>query len=383
MDSPRPLIESDVVLPFDVASLPPPAQKALAPNAPAPLKMLAAKGVIPGVGPADLLTVVVCLAQSDDAQVKAAATGTLAAIPPPLLEGALRADLPGFVIDALAERLGDKEEVLVRLLAMPRIEPQTLENLASRATERMGEIIATNEALLLKHPQVIERLYMNKAVRMSTSDRLLHLAVRNGIELGFPAFKEAAAAIQNELIPEPTEEPTYDDLLFRETEKIADHLHTEHADEDVCESNDEGEEVVKSKFVPLYAQLAQMTITQKIRRAMLGSSSERMLLIRDTNRLVAEAAAKSPRMTESEATLVASSRAVSEEVLRIIALNRDFTKNYQVKLNLVMNPRTPFTFASRLVPHLRENDLRTLARSKNVPSAIAVAARQQLMRKQK
>lgn len=383
MDSPRPLIESDAVLPFDVTSLPPPAQKALSPNAPAPLKMLAAKGVIPGVGPADLLTVVVCLARSDDAQVQAAASGTLDAVPPPVLEGALRADLPGFVIDALAERLGDREAVLVRLLTMPRIEAETLENLASRATEKMGEIIATNEALLLKHPRVIERLYMNKAVRMSTSDRLLHLAVRNNLELGFAAFKEAAAAIQNELIPEPTEEPTFDDQLFRETEQIANSLHPERDDEDVCESNDEGEEVVKPKFIPLFAQLAQMNVTQKIRRAMLGNGTERMLLIRDTNRLVAEAAAKSPRMTESEATLVASSRAVSEEVLRIIALNRDFTKNYQVKLNLVMNPRTPFTFASRLVPHLRETDLRTLARSKNVPGAIATAARHQLMRKQK
>ncbi len=88
-------------------------------------------------------------------------------------------------------------------------------------------------------------------------------------------------------------------------------------------------------------------------------------------------------MTEAEAVLVASSRAVSEDVLRVIAMNRDFTKNYQVKFNLVSNPRTPFTFASRLVPHLRDGDLRTLARSKNVPGAISTAARQQLLRKQK
>lgn len=383
MDSACPLIESGHVLPVDPSALPPAAQKALAPTAPAPLKMLAAKGVIPGVGPADLLTVIVCLSLAEDAKVAAAASQTLEAIPPPLLEGALRADLPAPVVDALAQRVGDKEDVLVRLLAMPRIDVQTLESLASRATEKMGEIIATNEALLLEHPQVIERLYMNKAVRMSTSDRLIHLAVRNGIELQFPAFKEAAAAIQNELIPEPAEEPNYDDQLFRQTEQISNSLQPGPAEEDVCEPNDEGEEVVKQKFIPLFAQIAQMTVTQKIRRAMLGNGTERMLLIRDTNRLVAEAAAKSPRMTESEATLVASSRAVSEDVLRIVAMNRDFTKNYQVKLNLVMNPRTPFTFASRLVPHLRDGDLRMLARSKNVPGAITTAARQQLMRKQK
>ena len=70
-----------------------------------------------------------------------------------------------------------------------------------------------------------------------------------------------------------------------------------------------------------------------------------------------------------------------DDVLRIIANNRDFTRNYQVKLNLVNNPRTPFTFSSRLVPLLRDNDLRALDRSKNVPSAVKTAVKQQLMRK--
>jgi hypothetical protein len=73
---------------------------------------------------------------------------------------------------------------------------------------------------------------------------------------------------------------------------------------------------------------------------------------------------------------------VGEGVLRIIAQNREFTRNYQVKLNLVSNPRTPFSFASRIIPHLRESDLRSLARSKNVPGSVAKAVKQQLSRKQ-
>jgi hypothetical protein len=87
-------------------------------------------------------------------------------------------------------------------------------------------------------------------------------------------------------------------------------------------------------------------------------------------------------MNENEAARISASRAVSDEVLRIIALNREFTRSYQVKLNLISNPRTPFSFASRLVPHLRENDLRSLAKSKNVSGAISQAVKQQLLRKQ-
>jgi hypothetical protein len=125
-----------------------------------------------------------------------------------------------------------------------------------------------------------------------------------------------------------------------------------------------------------------MTVSSKIRRATLGNSAERLMLIRDSNRLVAAAAAKSPRMREHEAVRISASRAVSDEVLRILSMNREFTRSYQIKLNLATNPRTPFTFASRMVPHLRDADLKKLAKSKNVTGAIATAVKQQLMRKQ-
>lgn len=343
------------------------------------MRMLAAKAAMLGVQPGDALTLVVALLGAEDPSISAQAHATLDALPPHVLEGALRAKLPAPVIDVLAERYGQDETVLPRLLGMADISTETLERLALRATERIGEIIATNEVLLLAHPSVIEKLYMNRAVRMSTADRLIDLAVRNGIELAFPAFKEAALAIQNELIPEPTEEPTYDDLLFRQTESVS--QETEAQDEDVCDADEEGKEQVKEKFLPLFAQIQNMTISQKIRRAMLGNGAERMLLVRDTNRLVAEAAAKSPRMTEPEAVRISASRAVSDDVLRVIATNREFVRSYQIKLNLVANPRTPFTFATRLIPHLRENDLKNLSRSKNVPANVVTTVRQQLLRK--
>jgi hypothetical protein len=91
--------------------------------------------------------------------------------------------------------------------------------------------------------------------------------------------------------------------------------------------------------------------------------------------------ASSPLLTESEAERMAASRHVMDDVLRIIAQNKDFTRSYKVKLNLISNPKTPFTFAARLIPHMRDNDVRALSKSKNVPQAIQTAARQQMDRK--
>ncbi len=354
-----------------------PARKVLSEGAPLPMKMLGAKGVVPGATPPDAISVVVALSQSDDPRVAEAALATLRAPPRPLLEGALGATLQHAVVVALAQHHGRDPQLLPLLLHQEALDEQALCELSARADEACGELIATNEALLLQFPAAIEKLYMNKLVRMSTADRLIELAVRNHVELDFPAFRLAAQAIMNQLIPEPTDEPTFDDLQFRETDRKSLELQTAE-EEDVCERDDEGKERIVEKIVPLYKQLQDCSITQRIRRAMLGSSTERLLLVRDNNRLVAEAAAKSPRMTENDAARIAMSRAVSDEVLRIIANNRELTRSYQVKLNLVANPRTPLTFSARLLPHLRQNDLRALAKSKNVPGAIRKAALNQL-----
>jgi hypothetical protein len=366
---------------IDTADLPAPAQRMLSPGAPAPLKAMGAKGIAPGLKPEAIVTLICAFVLGPDAALAQVARETLENLPSPVLHGALAAELQGPVLELLAEAQHADSAVVSRLLAARHVTSFALEIVAEKATESIGELVAASDSVLLRFPRVIERLYMNRRVRMSTADRLVDLAVRNKIELDIPAFKQAAAAIANQLIAEPTEERTFDDELFRKAEEIAREVGEIAADEDTHEANEKGEEQVSDKFQPLYAQLAQMTISQKIRRATLGNGTERMLLVRDTNRLVATAAATSPLLNESEAARIAASRSVIDDVLRIIAKNKDFTRNYQVKLNLVGNPRTPFTFSSRLIPLLRDNDLRTLSKSKNVPTAIQTAVRQQLARK--
>jgi hypothetical protein len=357
-------------------------QKVLSDGAPLPVQMMAARGVIPGAKPHEIVIVISVLAGREDEKLRETARTALGKLPPPILNGALAADLPGSVIALLASLYTNQHEITEQLLRMPRITGPALELMAAGADERTGELIATNEELMLKHPVVIEKLYMNKRVRMSTADRLIELCVRNKIELSIPAFKEAALAITNELIPEASEEPTFDDVLFKETQEAAAKLALDD-DEDTHEIDDEGVEKVKPKVVPLYARMAEMTVSQKVRCATLGSAAERLLCVRDPNRLVAAAAAKSPLLKEPEAVQISASRAVSEDVLRLISMNKDFTRNYQIKLNLVSNPRTPFTFAARLVPMLRESELKMLSKSKNVTGAISTAVRQQLAKKSK
>jgi hypothetical protein len=344
---------------------------------------MAARGIAPGLKPDEALAVLAVLSESEDQAVAPLAIETLHKLPLPLLSGALAGRLPPGVLALVAPLFAKDIVWMEKLLAHPDMPPHAVAVVASMANEAVAELVATNEERLLACPEIIEKLYMNKAARMSTADRILEFAVRNHIELkGIPAYKEAALAIGQQLIAEPTPEPTPDDILFIETDAAATATPIDPAKEDTHRLDEEtGTEVVDDRFLPLHARLGKMTISQKIRRAMLGSASERLLLVRDSNRLVSQAAIKSPSLQENEVARISASRTVSEDVLRIIALDKVWTRSHQIKLNLVQNPRTPFAFSAKLVTHLREHELKALARSKNVTGAIAQAARQQLSRR--
>jgi hypothetical protein len=336
----------------------------LDPATPAPLRQMAARGMAPGLKPGEALTVVAMLAESADEAVATAARATLDRLPAPLLNGALAGDLPPGVLAVIAPRFASNQGVMEKILGHAAMPTQAVVAVAAVASEAVAELVATNEQRLLENPEIIEKLYLNKSTRMSTADRILELAVRNNVELkGIAAYKEAATAIGMELIAEPADEPSPDDLLFKEVEAAAKEI-----------DDDPEVEKVLQKF-------SDMTISQKIRQATIGDATARGLALRDSNRLVSSAAIKSPKIQENEVVRVAANRSVSEDVLRIIATSQEWTRSHQIKLNLVQNPRTPFTFVSKLIGHLREAELKALAKSKNVSGAVATAARQQLSRR--
>jgi hypothetical protein len=369
--------------PVDTAKLPAPAQRILDAKSPPPMRQMGAKGIAPGLKPHEALTVVALLAESTDEAVAATARATLEKLPAPLLSGALTPDLPAGVLDVIAPRYAADVAIMEKILALPQIAMATVATVAAKASELVAELLATNEERLLKNPAIIEKLYLNKATRMSTADRIIELAVRNKMDLsGIPAFKEAASAIAEELIVEPSAERNFDDEQFLKTEQVAQATAFDVTKEDthiVDEAT--GEEIFQNGIKPLYAQLADLSISKRIRRAQVGSAAERMILVRDSDRRVAVAAIKSPMVQEAEVARISASRAVSEDVLRAIANDREWTHNHQIKLNLVTNPRCPFAFASKLIAHLRDHELKSIARSKNVTGAVAQAAKQQLQRK--
>jgi hypothetical protein len=126
-------------------------------------------------------------------------------------------------------------------------------------------------------------------------------------------------------------------------------------------------------------RIAAMNVAKRIALAMKGTREERAILIRDPNRIVTAAVLSSPKMTETEIAGIARMANVSEDVLRTIANNRAWLKNYAVAVSLTKNPKTPVALSMNLLSRLNEKDLRMLSTDRNVPDVLRVTARKKIV----
>ncbi|MGA8366361.1 MAG: hypothetical protein ACLQMT_08645 [Candidatus Acidiferrales bacterium] len=124
----------------------------------------------------------------------------------------------------------------------------------------------------------------------------------------------------------------------------------------------------------LTQKVAHMNVVQRLTLALKGGRSERMLLIRDPNKLVQRCVLQSPRLTESEVESFAAMSNLSSEILRSISLTRIFMKSYAIVRNLVNNPKTPLDVSLHLFPRLTATDLVKLTANKNVNDTLRSSA---------
>ena len=122
-------------------------------------------------------------------------------------------------------------------------------------------------------------------------------------------------------------------------------------------------------------RLADMTIPQKIKLALFGDATCRALLISDPNKVISLAVLRNSKINPGEAEDFAKNANLSDQVLRDIAANSTWTRSYKLKLNLVMNPKTPQDVSLRWLKHLNAFDLKRVSKSRNIPQLITSTAR--------
>ena len=117
-------------------------------------------------------------------------------------------------------------------------------------------------------------------------------------------------------------------------------------------------------------RIMRMGVKDRVKLGMKGDREARNILIRDPNRLVSSAVVNNPRISEQEIEGIASMRSLSEDILRQIASNRQWSRSYGVMHALVRNPRTPIANSLTIMSRLQLRDLTALSKNRNVSDAV-------------
>ncbi len=146
------------------------------------------------------------------------------------------------------------------------------------------------------------------------------------------------------------------------------------------EAADQGNEGTKRKL-NLNQMVLKMSPAQTIKLALTGAKDARGLLIRESSKIIALSVLANPRITLGEVEFFAKSQNLSEDVIRKIGSNAEWTRRPTVASALVYNPKTPVGISLVFIPRMSERDLGLLEKSRNIPEAVRTAARSTLIKK--
>lgn len=389
---------------FEVNSTNPVVKAIIEGKAPPPAKLAAARGILP-LPQNDLLEVLVALATDADAELAENARQTLTAQDDTVLQSALQSnEIAPRVLDYFAERDALLTTIYETILTNPKTPPATIVKFSRNTTSGdLLELISFNQQLLIQTPAIIDAIIANpyrtaEAERRAQETKREFFEKERGAqqianELRAQGKEAAAEFIEKSDFAETLDEGgvSLEDAIF-----LAEHIEVFDSEiddswlsldliEELYEETEEQREAIVNKIlgelkveedsvsgerISTISRILRMNMKDRMRLAMKGDREARTILIRDPNRIVAQAVIQNPKITENEVEKIATMRTVPEEVLRLIAINRNYARNYVIMHKLAQNPRTPISNVLTILTRMQLRDLIAMSKNRNVSDAV-------------
>lgn len=377
--------------------------------APRPAQIAAARGILP-LPQTDLMEILVAFAgKADDAELSSAARQTLDAQEAGEIENIVKSvDVAPTVLAFFAERENLPHAVYESILASPKTPDQAIVRFAREtASGELLEIVALNQQLLIKTPAIIDAIMANpyrtaEAERRASEIKREFFQKERGArqiagELRAQGKDAAAEFIEKaEFADSLQETSSASNLSYEDAILLAEHIEVSDADiddswlsseyiEELYEETDEQRQSIVNKIlgelsseddeisgdrITMINRIMRMGMKDRVKLAMKGDREARNILIRDPNRIVAQGVINNSRITEQEVEKIAAMRTVPEEVLRQIAINRNWARNYTIMHNLARNPRVSIGNAITILSRLQLRDLQAITKNRNVSDAV-------------
>lgn len=332
-----------------------------------PVKQAAARGILP-VSREELIEILVFLADDPDPAIAQQARQSLEAFPDEVLKPILESSFTSESIFDFFSRPPFRSKQLLETTILNTAAPDSvIARLAEQVEVHLIDAILINLMRVLRYPEILNSLEKNPNNTPDTRRRLGEVRVeffekRNTFVPVAPfspgeEYGEAGAAA--------------DDLV----ESIEAHpISTNESHDAVVAATahlleQDGVQVADEKMT-LLQKIARMTIAERVQVAIKGTRDERLVLIRDSNKVVSRAVLQSPKISENEIEAISQMRNVNEETLRLVGHSRSWAKNYSILHNLVRNSRTPVGTTLSLLNRLMARDLKALSRNKNIPEVV-------------
>ena len=377
--------------------------------APKPAQMAAAKGILP-LPQKDLLEALVILSNNEDKELSATAEKTLKAQDTERLKSVITSnEVAPNVLHYFATQETLSQEVYELVIANPKTPNQSIVQFAQNASNgELLEVLSFNQQLLINTPAIIDAIIANPH-RTAEADRRASEIKREFFEkergseqiakelraqgkVAAAEFIEESDLADNLEIDSSDDGLDVDDAIFlaemievpdsdvddswlslefiEEIYEETDEQRKAAMDKILGEMKAEGGGEVSNERVSMLSKVMGMNMKDRIKMAAKGNREARNILIRDPNRVVAQAVINNPKLTEQEVEMISKMRTVPKDVLRQVAMNRTWARNYSVIHNLALNPRTPVGDAMSIVTRLQPRDLISITKNKNVPDAI-------------
>ncbi len=370
------------------------------------------KGLVP-LEPKELLIVIAYHYNNGDEQVKADALNTVKSLPAHAIDSIVSEDVPDFVLSFVYKNCSLSQGAVDSLVTNKNLSDEMFAELAKTDNESILELISKNQMRILKDDRIFDALITNPHLSKVSKDQLMEFfslvaskelrklnikiekkdAVSAGKASDLPSSVSQRADLPSNLqktglpsdaamLPSTVASQLPSDAGSGLPDNLMDNLPTnlilQGLPSELIDEQDEGENIDDGVRLTLYQRIQKMTVSQKIKLALLGNKEARTILLRDSNRVVIESVIKSPRITDGEVVGITNSRSVSEDIIRMIAANREWQKNYRVRQALAANPKTPVPIAIRLLETMSKQDLKNLSNSKNISSVVATTAKRMM-----
>ncbi len=377
-------------------------------SAPKAAQIAASRGMLP-LPQIDLIEALVILARSEDQEIAQNAEKTLKSQGKDQLKDIIASpNAAPSVLDYMAQQDTLSGDIYQLVIANPKTPRQSIVEFAKRTRNGdLLEVVSLNQQLLISTPELIDAIISNsnhtsEALRRASEIKKEFFEKERGAkqiadELRAQGKEAAAEFIEDsEFSASLSDDPDASDLSIADAVLLAEYMEVpddeiddswlslEYIEEIYEETQEERDAIVdkilgemrlddeniSNERISVLNRIMRMGVKDRMKAAMKGNREVRNILVRDPNRIIAQAVIQNPKITDQEVEKISTMKTVPEDVLRKIAKDRKWARNYLIIHNLAKNPRTPIGNVMNILTRLQMRDLIAINKNRNVPDAV-------------